>query len=177
MDLVEGCKKQDIRAQKQFYNTYYKMVYNSCYRILYDPMAAEDCMQETFLKAFAKIDTIGEAPLEAWLRRIAINTALDKLKRNKVEWIEVDETYCFYVDDPDNEREENIEWQVDQVKKTIGKLPENYRLVLTLYLFEGYDHEEISTILGLKETTIRSQYARAKQKLVEIIKSEKILCV
>ncbi len=176
MDLIARCKNQDIRAQRQFYNMYYKMVYNSCCRILSDRMDAEDCMQETFIKAFSKIRTINDAPPEAWLRRIAINTALDKLKQDRVKWVEIDEKDHFYADEQDDENEDII-WKVDQVKKTIGELPEYYRLILTLHLFEGYDHEEISDILKLKVTTVRSQYMRAKQKLVEIVKKEKILCV
>ena len=175
MDLVDGCIKQDVEAQRQFYKAYYKMVYNSCYRILPNPMDAEDCMQETFIKAFDKINTLKDMPVEAWLRRIAINTALDKLKQDKMIWEDIKEQHYSYIEETSDE--DCSEWQVEQVKFAITKLPEAFRIVLSLYLFEGYDHQEIAEILSLKETTVRSQYARAKQRLIEIIKKEQILCV
>ena len=175
MDLVAGCIKQDVKAQKQFYKTYYKMVYNSCFRILPNPMDAEDCMQEAFIKAFNKINTLKDMPVEAWLRRIAINTALDKLKQEKMIWEDIKEQHYAYIDEISDE--DCTEWQVEQVKFAITKLSEAFRIVLNLYLFEGYDHKEIAEILNQKETTVRSQYARAKQQLIEIIKKEHILCV
>mgnify|MGYP003623366803 CR=1 FL=1 len=172
--IIEGCKRQDHKAQMQFYNMYYKMVYNSCYRILSQAMEAEDAMQESFLKAFEKIDMIGDAPPEAWLRRIAINTSIDKLKKKKVTVTELDDR--MPVTEEEAYDEEEIIWKVEQIKKAISRLPDTHRVILTLHLLEGYDYDEIAQILDIKEGTARGQYARARQKLVEFLKQEDILC-
>jgi RNA polymerase sigma-70 factor (ECF subfamily) len=175
-DLLEqtiaGCKKDDFKAQRAFYNLFYKAVYNTCYRILSNAMDAEDCMQETFIKAFNKINFMGDAPPEAWLKRIAINTCIDTLKSKKADWEETDEPINIADEPPPDEEE--IHWKVEQIKTAMEKLSEKYRIVLSLYLMEGFDHEEIAEILQLNEATARSQYSRAKQKLIEIIKKEEI---
>jgi RNA polymerase sigma-70 factor (ECF subfamily) len=165
---IAACKKHEFKAQQAFYNLFYKTIYNTCYRILSNAMDAEDCMQEAFIKAFNKIQFIGDAPPEAWLKRIAINTCLDTLKSKHQDWEETDET--FYIANEPPPDEEEINWKVEQIKIAIEKLPEKYRIILSLYLMEGYDHEEIAEILQLNEATARSQYARAKRKLIDIIK-------
>lgn len=173
-EIIKGCRKQDTKAQLKFYNLYYKMVYNTCYKILYNAMDAEDAMQESFIKAFAKIDILGDAPLEAWLRRIAINTSIDKLKKKHTIEIELDEKLPVLDDEPDNEEE--VVWKVEQVKKAIALLPDSYRLIITLHLLEGYDYDEISSILMIKQATARAQFARARYKLIELLKQQDILC-
>ena len=170
--LIEDCKRNDNKAQVQFYKLYYKLIYNCCYRILMNAMDAEDAMQESFIKAFNKLDAIGDAPLEAWLRRIAINTSIDKLKRKTLLQIELDERVSIVEDEPYNEDE--IVWKVEQVKKAINQLGDGHRLIITLHLLEGMDYEEIAEILNIREGTARSQFARAKQKLVELLKQQDI---
>jgi RNA polymerase sigma-70 factor (ECF subfamily) len=170
--IIEGCKRQETKSQLQFYNMYYKMVYSSCYRILPDAMEAEDAMQESFLKAFDKIDTIGEAPPEAWLRRIAINTSLDILKRKKAALVEPDDRMPVLDEEPYNEDE--INKKVENIKKLIKLLPDGHRIILTLHLLEGYDYEEIAEILNIKEGTARAQYARARQKLIDFLKKQEL---
>ena len=172
--IIDGCKCKNTRAQMQFYKMYYKLVYNCCYRILPQSMDAEDAMQEAFLKIFDKIDTIGDAPLEAWLRRVAINTAIDKLKKSHMNLVEIDEKMPIIDDELYNEEE--TELKIEQVKKAINQLSDGHRIILTLHLLEGYDYEEISDILNIKEGTARGQFARARQKLIELLKQQDILC-
>ncbi|MCL2042154.1 MAG: RNA polymerase sigma factor [Bacteroidales bacterium] len=169
---VAACKKHDFKAQRAFYNLFYRMVYNTCCRMLSNAMDAEECMQDAFVKAFGKFHAIGDAPPEAWLKRIAINTCLDALKAKHPDWTETDET-LYIVNEPPPD-EETMNWKVEQVKAAMEQLPEKYRIILSLYLMEGYDHEEIAEILQLNEATARSQYSRAKQKLIEIIKKVEI---
>lgn len=169
--IIKGCKKQDTKAQMQFYNMYYKIVYNSCFRILSNAMDAEDAMQESFLKAFNKIDTWEDVPIEAWLKRIAINTSIDKLKKQKAILIELDERLPV-IDEPYNEEE--INWKEEEVKRAIFELTDNYRLILTLHLLEGLDYGEISELLNMKEGTVRVQFARARQKLLEQLRMKNI---
>ena len=158
-------------AQMQIYSTFYKRVYNACYRVLYDSLEAEDAMQESFLKAFSSLDNYkNSVPFEAWLVRIGINTSIDKLRKKNLETVDFNENINYdMVDSDDSEEWEQILDRVEQVKTAITKLPESSRLIVNLYLIEGYDHEEISEILNIAPGTVRIQYMRAKQKLLELV--------
>ncbi len=174
-DIIDRCKKGEQKAQFQLYKLYYKAMYNTSYRIVNDRMEAEDIMQEAFLKAFDKIETYsGRVSFGAWLKRIVINHSLDELKKKKLDFESVD-SYDrpgeVRGEEPEEEEKEGqddenqITAQIGQIRETINELPEGYRIVLSLYLLEGYDHEEIAEILNLSSSTSRSQYTRAKQKL------------
>ncbi len=146
-------------------------MYNVSVRIVNDVMEAEDVMQEAFLSAFKKIKTYkGEVSFGAWLKRIVVNRSLDYLKKKKVQFEEI------------NERTTQIEdyqmaaHEVDAkvLKAAIQDLSDGYRVVLSLYLIEGYDHEEISQILGISNSASRTQLLRAKNKLRELLKGKEI---
>lgn len=170
-NIIDQCRKGQHLAQMQIYSTFYKRVYNACYRVLYDSLEAEDAMQESFLKAFSSLDSYRESvPFEAWLVRIGINTSIDKLRKRNLETVDFNENINYdIVDLDDSEEWEQILDRVEQVKTAITKLPESSRLIVNLYLIEGYDHEEISEILNIAPGTVRIQYMRAKQKLLELV--------
>ena len=171
-NVISLCKKGSHKAQTQLYSFFYHKVYNSCFRILQNQYEAEDAMQESFIKAFSQLDKYDEEkPFAAWILRIAINTAIDKLRESKPEWVDYDEKHHYYLED-ENELEE---WEltlekIKQIKAAIERLPDIARLIINLYLIEGYDHEEISGILHLSPGNVRIQYMRAKQKLIEMLK-------
>jgi RNA polymerase sigma-70 factor (ECF subfamily) len=128
-------------------------------------------MQEAFLKAFTKIDTYkGEVSFGAWLKKIVINRSLDYLKKRKVKFEEIKEKTTQITDYQMETKEVNVK----VIKDAIQKLPDGYRVVLSLYLIEGYDHEEISEILGISNSNSRTQYLRAKNKLREILKDTEV---
>lgn len=170
-EIIVKCKKNDRIAQMQLYNSFYKRIYNTCFRILRNSIDAEDAMQESFLKAFSHLDTYNEStPFEAWIVRIAINTSIDKLRRKDSNLIELCENINYDLSDADdNEEWELIMNKVEQIKTAIEKLPDKNRLIINLYLIEGYDHEEIAEILNIAPGTARIQYMRAKQRLIELI--------
>ncbi len=146
-------------------------MYSVCLRILNDEMEAEDVMQEAFLSAFKKIETYkGEVSFGAWLKRIVVNRSLDYLKKRKVKFEEINERTTEIEDYQMETKEVNIE----MLKNAIQKLPDGYRVVLSLYLIEGYDHEEISQILGISNSNSRTQFLRAKNKLREMLKDRQI---
>lgn len=169
--IIEQSRQGDHKAQMQLYSTFSKRVYNACYRILYDSFEAENAMQESFLKAFSSLDNyIDSIPFESWLVRVAVNTSIDKLRKRKIELCRLNDNQHFDMVDEDNEEEwEQIVSKVEKVKAAIEKLPETNRLVINLYLMEGYDHEEIAEILNIAPGTVRIQYMRAKNKLKELI--------
>ena len=172
-ELIDRCRKGDRIAQREIYRLYYKAMYNTCYRMLNDQVEAEDVMQESFLAAFLKIGTYkGEMSFGSWLKRIVINKTIDTLRARRIRFEELNEKMA----DPGEADEQILDLPDDEVmrvariKEAVGKLPEGFRIVLTLALFEGYDHEEIAMILKISESTSRSQLARAKKKLIEYLK-------
>jgi RNA polymerase sigma-70 factor (ECF subfamily) len=168
-NLIDGCKTGDQKAQFQIYKLYYKAMYNTSLRIVSDTMEAEDIMQESFLSAFEKIETYsGTVSFGAWLKKIVINRSLDTLNRQKAIFEEFDahhELKDITVDD-DHMLQQDIDIKLEEVKQAIEKLPDGYRIILSLYLLEGYDHDEIGEILKISSSTSRSQLSRAKQKLL-----------
>ena len=160
--IIDRCREGDSKAQFQLYKLYYKAMYNVSLRIINDSMEAEDVMQEAFLSAFEKIETYkGEVSFGAWLKRIVINRSLDHLKKRKIQFEEVNEKTVQISDSGFETKEIDIQ----KIKKAIQDLPDGYRVVLSLFLIEGYDHEEISSILGISNSSSRTQLLRAKNKL------------
>lgn len=148
-------------------------MYNTCLRILNNELEAEDIMQESFLAAFEKIETYsGQVSFGAWLKRIVVNNSLDSLKKKKIEFKSVED--INNIDSPEEEPESNnkseyIELKIGKVKEAINSLADGYRIILSLYLIEGYDHEEIAEIMNITSSTSRSQLTRAKKKLSELL--------
>ena len=146
-------------------------MYNVCLRMIGNEVEAEDVMQEAFLKAFTKIDTYeGKVSFGAWLKKIVINSSFDLLKRRKVKFEELNEK----IPEEMPVRLEISEIQMEQLKMAIQKLPDGYRVVFSLHLLEGYDHEEIAQILGISNVSSRSQYLRAKLKLRQMLHKEEL---
>ncbi len=152
-------------------------MFNVCMRILNHVGEAEDVLQEAFIDAFAKIgDFRQQATFGVWLKQIVVNKAINQLRSRKVELVNIDE-YGLGGDeydvadytDKDTYTEDNTRYEVERIRRAMEQLPEGFRVVLSLYLFEGYDHEEIGNILGISETTSRTQYMRAKKRLLEIV--------
>jgi RNA polymerase sigma factor (sigma-70 family) len=173
-DLIDGCKTGDQKAQFQIYKLYYKAMFNTSLRIVNDTMEAEDIMQESFLSAFEKIDTYsGTVSFGAWLKKIVINRSLDALSRRKAIFEDI-ENHVGIKDSSGEEiaQKEELDMKFEEVKEAIERLPDGYRIILSLYLLEGYDHDEIAEILSINSSTSRSQLSRAKQKLINELKGK-----
>lgn len=175
-DIIDRCKLNEPKAQFQLYKLYYKAMFNTCLRIVNNNLEAEDIMQESFFKAFEKINLYrGEVSFGAWLKKIVVNHSLDELRKKKLDLLSLEEAKVNPVETTENtiEEEQEIQAKAEEIKEQINQLPDGYRIVLSLYLIEGYDHDEIGEILNITSSTSRSQCARAKQKLLERIKNNK----
>ncbi len=169
--LIDRCRAGDRNAQFELYGMYYKSMYSVSLRILGNAVDAEDAMQEAFLSAFRNMDSYrGKVSFGAWLRKIVINRSLDVLKRRKVRFEEISEKNAGSDDDGTCPGEVDV----GRIHRAIQMLPDGYRVVLSLHLIEGYDHEEISHILNISNTSSRTQYLRAKNKLKEILKDQEL---
>ena len=163
--LIEECKRGSRKAQFKLYKQYSRAMYNLAYRFMNNREDSEDILQETFIECFRNIRSFrSESTFGLWLRTILINRCINHLRRKKVDLL-------YYENVPEFSAEEESEIILDTsvIFKNIEKLPDGYRIILTLYLIEGYDHTEIAQILGITESTSKSQYSRAKNKLKEMI--------
>lgn len=140
---------------------------------MHDSAEAEDMMQEAFLDAFRKIASFkGESTFGAWLKRIVVNKCLNQIKRNKLQYSSIqDEREVLAL--PEEDDNAQMDYKVEEVREGIRQLPEGYRVIISLYLLEGYDHEEIGQVLNISASTSRSQYTRAKVKLKDWLLNRK----
>lgn len=163
--LIEECRKGNRKAQFRLYELYSRAMYNLAFRILNNREDAEDMLQESFVECFRSIDSFRfESTFGAWLKKIIINKCINQIKKKKID-ITLFETLPTIID----EEEEEVIFDTGKIFEGIELLPDGYRIILTLYLLEGYDHTEISQILGITESTSKSQYSRAKEKLRNIL--------
>jgi RNA polymerase sigma-70 factor (ECF subfamily) len=171
--LIEDCRRGKQPAQLTLYTKYAQRLYIACLRITGNRMEAEEAMQDTFLKVFSHLAQYrSDQNFEAWIHRIAVHTAIDYVRRQTQAWEDLSPNHqAGQPDEADESEEEAIHCAVAQVKTAMQKLPAGYRIVLSLYLFEGYDTEEIASILNIQPSGVRTQYLRAKRKLLEIIKA------
>ncbi len=159
--LVDGCRNQDRAAQRLLYERFAGKLFAVCKRYVKDPDEAADVLQDSFVKVFRHMDQFRfECPLEAWLKRIAINTALKHLRKNKPfeHMTDVDEVANFLPQNADVLPTLNYQYLLQLVQQ----LPTGCRTVFNLYAIEGYTHPEIAALMGISEGTSKSQFFRAR---------------
>lgn len=173
-DLIESCIKGDNSAYYQLYKLYSRAMYNTAFRIVKNEQDAEDILQESFVSAFKNLGAFSNnSTFGAWLKKIVVNKAINYLRKKHIQVFSLEES----VHDSVESEEDDLTPQgytITAVKEAIHKLPEGYRLVLTLYLLEGYDHQEIADILKITVSTSKSQYNRAKKKLLTLVQNKEV---
>ncbi len=167
--ILEGCKNGNRRSQMQMYDRYSQAMFNVAMRYLNNSEDAKDAMQEGFLKAFKHIKTYQPAySFGAWLKRIIINHCIDVIKQRRILFTEIEPEQIAVVDSDSWEFDSSI--TKDDIISAIQQLPEKYKIVVNLYLLEGFDHEEISQVLCIPRKTSRTQLKRGKEKLRLLLK-------
>lgn len=166
--IIERCKKGERKAFHELYDLYVKAMYNISLRIVNNRVEAEEVVQDSFLKVFERIRSYNpNHSFGAWLKRIVINASLDVLKKRKPVFVSLDDIPLNM--EEDEEREDELTYDVETIKKCVTELPDGYRTILSLFLFEYYSHGEIADLLAISEGTSKSQYSRAKKKLIELV--------
>jgi RNA polymerase sigma factor (sigma-70 family) len=174
-NLVVECKQGSKKAHYELYKLYSKAMLNTAFRIVDNVDEAQDVLQEAFLDAFARIkDFRQETTFGLWLKQIVVHRCINLLRKRKIDLVNISNEQIENLADDDPQDDDELQYKVEQVKQAMKLLPEGYRLVLSLYLLEGYDHEEIGQVLGINENTSRTQFLRAKRKLIEILKQKGI---
>ena len=135
-----------------------------------DSFIAEDIMHDAFIQAFKNILQFDEnSTFGAWLKKIAINRSINHLKRDKLIAQKLEDYKDLH---PEEEQQKvQLNFTIAEIKKALVQLPTNYRLVFSLYLIEGYDHEEIGEIMNISKSTSRSQLSRAKKQVKKILEN------
>lgn len=166
--LAARCRNGDRLAAKELYEQYAKAMYHICLRMMNNVQDAEDMLQEAFYLVFKNIGNFrGESTIGAWIKSIVVNKCLNHLKMKKLHFVEADEVETQEDDKLD---EQQFILTVEKIKEAIKKLPDGYRIVFSLYMFDNYSHKEIAERLGISESTAKTQYMRAKQKIRDYIK-------
>lgn len=170
--LIKKCIKGDQKAQMHLYDSYCEAMFYIACRYLKNEDEAKDAMQEGFLKAFFKLSTYkNDLSFGAWLKKIIINQCIDVLKKKKLETVSI-ESQTFEIIDNETSWEFDSRLSKVIIENTINTLPEKYKLVLQLYLIEGYDHSEISEILNIPIKTSRTHLSRGKMLLRNFLKKQ-----
>ena len=170
--IIEKCIKGDQKSQMHLYDLYCEAMFCAANRYLKNEEEAKDAMQDGFIKAFTKLETFnGTVSFGAWLKKIIINQCIDVLKRNRVETISIEEQVLEVVDD--ESWKFDIKYSKETIINAIHSLKDKYKLILQLYLIEGYDHIEISEIAEIPIKTSRTNLRRGKILLREVLKKGK----
>ncbi|MDR0824246.1 MAG: RNA polymerase sigma factor [Prevotella sp.] len=172
LQMIAGCKEQKREAQKMLYEAYSRKMYGICLRYSSDSDAAQDLLQDGFIKVFANISSFqGKGSFEGWLKRVFINKALENLRKKK-HLIQSSEDVQNLPEIVDESTEDDQLYKISEKEllNMVQELPKGYSTVFNLYAIEDYSHKEIADMLGINEGTSRSQYVRARQILQEKIK-------
>lgn len=172
-EIVEACIRQERAAQKQFYELFSGKLFVVAMRYMKNRDNAQDVLQDSFVKIYKNLQNFRfDCPLEAWLKRIVINTALKALQKQPDWQVGMDDSLQIETTiTHSNFGFENLKY--DALLAMIGELPEGCRMIFNLFAIEGYKHNEISELMGITEGTSKSQYSRARQLLMDKLMKEK----
>lgn len=170
--IIEGCKAQKRDAQKALYETHARTMYSICLRYSVDEYAAQDLLQDGFMKVFANIHSYeGRGSFEGWMKRVFVNLALERIRKNKTTNFSPEDIENLSDDIVDDSTEDGMETiSAKELLRMVQELPEGYATVFNLYAIENYSHKEIAKMLNISEGTSRSQYVRARQALQVMVK-------
>jgi RNA polymerase sigma factor (sigma-70 family) len=166
-NILALCKKGDARAFQHLYQSYAKAMYSICVRMCGNTADADDVLQEAFVQIYNHLHAVeNDHSLTAWIKRIVVNQCISFLRKKKVSFLSFEDRDV--VEEPGLDEQFHAA-QVAQVKEAINQLPEGYRTVLNLYIFESYTHKEIGELLGISESTVKTQYMRSKNRVREFL--------
>ena len=163
--VLERARKGRQESLMRLYDLCCDTVFNASYRIVLNAQDAEEITQDAFLKTFANLDSFSGSDRDfiAWVKTIAINKSIDMFRKNSREpfYTEIDNT-ADQIDDNDDSFED---FPIEKIKEALSNMPNGYRLTITMRLIEGMEFQDIAEKMGIKESTVRSQYARGLEKL------------
>ena len=170
-ELIAMCRRGDPAAYTALYNEHATAVYNSILRLVEHTGEAEDILQESFVAAFQGIGGLKNTEgFGAWVKRIAINKSIDLIRKRKIRFVELEPGWALK-EETETVNEAAFEFNMEAINSAIEALPDGYRTVFNLFAIENIPHAEIALMLGIEKTTVRTQYHRAKHKIIDILKA------
>lgn len=172
--LIQGCLEGDRRSQQAVYKLLYGKMKAVCLRYTKDTDQALDVLQEGFIKVFQSMDRYsGSGSFEGWVRRIMVNLSIDRFRKQKNEFLQLNEAIeaDVWVDDDENEESEvdKYDFKPHHIIEAMQQLSPAYRTVFNLYVFENYTHQDIAEALGISVGTSKSNFAKAKRNMKKIL--------
>ncbi len=170
--LLQECIDGNRQAQRQLYERYSHRFLNIAYRVVWHKEDAQDVVQESFMKIFNGLGSLKDTKkFEGWAKRIVVNNAITSLRqKGKIPLYDLESADDFPPEKEVPVDEELQQWNIAIAKKALSELAPGYRTIISLYLLEGYDHQEISEILGISVSTSITQFNRGKKRLKEKVK-------
>jgi RNA polymerase sigma factor (sigma-70 family) len=174
LEWIDGCLSNDRKAQRQLYKEFYGKMLSICMRYAGDRDEAKDILQDGFIKVFQSLDKFNQdGSLEGWIRRIMVNTALDKIRKDKRSLTLSQSEDLFDVgvqmEEEEEDLDERMELNMKDVIRAMQDLSPGYKAVFNLYVLENMTHREIAEELGISEGTSKSNLAKAKLNLRKIL--------
>lgn len=165
--LIADCLTGKRKAQNELYNRFAPVVYGICLRYANNPFEAQEMLQEGFIKVFSSLASFSsKGSFEGWIKRIVVNNALNYIRNNSSKKLFADYTYAEEIEDTDSVTDESLPPpDTETLLKLIQQLPEGYRMVFNLYVFENFSHKEIAETTGISENTSKTQLMRARNLL------------
>lgn len=153
--------------QRELYDLHYRRIYNTCLRIAGNVMDAEETADDVFMKLFDRLDDLrDEQAFVSWSQKIAIRMSIDRVRKKKPVFEQVND-----LTEVEEEEDEATEYTVEAIKYAMERLPDGYRMVLSMRLFEEMEFEDIAQELRIKTSTVRSQYVRGRSKLADFLRN------
>ena len=167
--LIEKCRKNDTQAQSELYKLYSRRLFALCLKYSRNRAEAEDVLQDSFLTIFKKIEQYNQSgSFEGWIKRITINTALQRYRsKGMLNIVDEEQIEDVSIDT------DGFEPSLDFLLSCVQELPDRYRLVFNLYVLDGYSHKEIANMLDISTGTTKSNLARARMILKDKIETYK----
>jgi RNA polymerase sigma-70 factor (ECF subfamily) len=178
-ELIERAKQGDAQAFQALYDKHRRRVYSLCLRMTANTAEAEDLTQEAFLQLYRKIGTFrGESAFSTWLHRLSVNVVLMQLRKKSLPVVSLEETTQGEEDTPKKDfgaEDLALAGSIDrlQLQKAVDDLPPGYRTIFVLHDVEGYEHNEIATIVGCSIGNSKSQLHKARMKLRDLLKMQR----
>jgi RNA polymerase sigma factor (sigma-70 family) len=170
LPLIKACKQQDRHAQKEIYRLFYSYGLTICCRYTPNIEEAKEVLNDAFLKVFTKLDQYNESlSFKGWVHRILVNTAIDYYRKHRYDEPNLDLAYAQHIE---IQEDAIATMNTKEVLKLVQQLSPSYRIVFNLAVVEGYSHEEIAKTLNISEGTSKSNLARAKTRLQQLILQE-----
>jgi len=173
-EIIEGCRARDVKAQKAFVEYYSEFLFSICSRYVGESSFAKDCLQESLVHILNNVEKYEDrGKFKSWIASVTVRKCLDWIKKEKRR----KNSQLNEITEPFEHEKISFKLEHDDVQTFMKSIPENYRVVINMYLVEGYSHKEIADFLKVSESTSRSLLSRARKMIRKLFDDEKMFVI